>query len=182
MVATLSFFWNWVATELAELKLTGPKARLFKHVLLLIGYLELQIPKSKNAEERSARRALHASQMKKLENDKIWQSTTAEEKEDLIKSARRCALIFQRSSSCVEGRNGQLSLMHHSSRAINPRRLSSLTVVHNYFIRRHDKTTAAERFFEQKHDDLFLWLLDRVDCPALPAKKGVVRRRFDQVA
>ena len=44
--------------------------------------------------------------------------------------------------------------------------LAALTVLHNYFSRRADGTTAAERFFGQKPDDLFGWLLQRL--PELP--------------
>jgi len=182
MVATLSFFWSWVEVEMKNLKLTEAGKSLFKELLLLIAYLGLLMPKSRNAEEKSKRQKLYDTKMKTLESNKSWQAITAEQQHTLLGSARHCASVFQRSSSCVEGRNGQLSLMHHSRREISQRRLSSLTVVHNYFIRRPDNTTAAERFFEQKHDDLFLWLLDRVDCPPLPAKKGVDRSRVKLAA
>jgi hypothetical protein len=182
MVATLSFFWSWVATEIERLKLADADTHLFKQVLLLIAYLEFQIPKLRNAEEKHIRQKLYEAKRNDLDSNKSWQAITAEKQQALMESARRCAAVFQRSSSCVEGRNGQLSLMHHSRRTINARRLSSLTVVHNYFIRRPDKTTAAERFFEQKHDDLFLWLLDRVDCPPLPAQKRAHKKRLRKVA
>jgi len=182
MVATLSFFWSWVEVEMKNLKLSEAGKSLFKELLLLIAYLGLLMPKSRNAEEKSKRQKLYETKMKMLESNKSWQAITAEQQNTLMGSARHCASVFQRSSSCVEGRNGQLSLMHHSRREISQRRLSSLTVVHNYFIRRPDNTTAAERFFEQKHDDLFLWLLDRVDCPPLPAKKRVDRSRVKIVA
>ena len=182
MVATLSFFWSWVATEVERLKLTQAGVHLFREVLVLIAYLEFHIPKSRNAEEKLHRQKLYDTTMQILESNESWNAASTEQQNALMASAKRCASVFQRSSSCVEGRNGQLSLMHHSRRAISQRRLSSLTVVHNYFIRRPDNTTAAERFFEQKHEDLFLWLLDRVDCPPLPAKKGVDRRGLKQVA
>ncbi|BBO83378.1 hypothetical protein DSCO28_39440 [Desulfosarcina ovata subsp. sediminis] len=44
-------------------------------------------------------------------------------------------------------------------------------VVHNYFIKRRDETTPAERFFGAKPNDLFSFLLDKVDIPRRPAKK-----------
>ncbi|MEW6736820.1 MAG: DUF6399 domain-containing protein, partial [Acidobacteriota bacterium] len=78
---------------------------------------------------------------------------------------------FQRSSSCVEGRNGQFSLRHHSLHRIGIRKLQALTIVHNYFIKRRDGTTAAQRFFGSKPADLFQWLIDRVSLPARPAKR-----------
>jgi hypothetical protein len=46
-----------------------------------------------------------------------------------------------------------------------------LTTIHNYFLRRADGTTAAERFFGSKPQDLFEWILDRIDLPARPAKQ-----------
>jgi hypothetical protein len=79
---------------------------------------------------------------------------------------------FVRSSSCVEGRNGQLSLHHHDCHALSPGKLKALTVLHNYFIERADESTAAERFFGQKPADLFTWLLERFPDPARPAKRS----------
>jgi len=54
---------------------------------------------------------------------------------------------------------------------IRPRKLAALTTIHNYFIRRPDGTTPAERFFGSKPADLFEWLLDHVPMPARPARK-----------
>ena len=182
MVATLSFFWHWVDNEIERLKLTDASAHLFKQVLLLIAYVDLQIPKSRNAKEKRSRQQLYEAKINELDSNEHWQTITIENQRKLMESAKKCAAVFQRSSSCVEGRNGQLSLMHHSRRAINAQRLSSLTVVHNYFVRRPNNTTAAERFFEQKHDNLFLWLLDRIDCPPLPAQKRAYKERLRKVA
>ncbi len=52
--------------------------------------------------------------------------------------ATESAQLFQRSSSCVEGRNGQLARHHHQLHRIRPRKLAALTTIHNYFIRRPD--------------------------------------------
>jgi hypothetical protein len=84
--------------------------------------------------------------------------------------AWECAQLFQRSSSCVEGRNGQLALRHHSLHRIRDRKLAALTTVHNYFVRRDDGTTAAERFFDAKPRSLLDWVLERVDLPGRPAQ------------
>ena len=89
--------------------------------------------------------------------------------------ARECAAIFQRSSSCTEGRNGQLSLYHHGLHLLSDRKLRALTILHNYFIQRPDGTTAAERFFGSKPPDLFEWLLERVAIPARPRSAPVAR-------
>ena len=42
-------------------------------------------------------------------------------------------------------------------------------VIHNYWLKRSDGSTAAERFFEVPHDDLFEWLLDHMALPLRPA-------------
>ena len=38
-------------------------------------------------------------------------------------------------------------------------RLKSLTIIHNYYLKRSDGTTAAERLFRRKFDDPFEWLV-----------------------
>jgi len=85
--------------------------------------------------------------------------------------ARECAQLFQRASSCVEGRNGQLALRHHSLHRISKRKLAALTTVHNYFSERDDGTTAAERFFGAKPRNLLEYVLDRVNLPGRSAQK-----------
>jgi hypothetical protein len=69
--------------------------------------------------------------------------------------AGACADVFQRRSSCVEGRNGQLSLHHHGRHRSSDRKLAALTAVHHFYICRADGTTAAERFFGRAHPVLF---------------------------
>ena len=91
--------------------------------------------------------------------------------EQLEKAARDCAQIFQRSSSCVEGRNAQLALRHQGIHRLSNQHLQALTVMHNYYIRRQDGTTAAERLFEAKPNDLFEFLLDKMDYPARPRNR-----------
>ena len=86
-------------------------------------------------------------------------------------AARECAGRWVRSSSCVEGRNGLLALHHHGRRGLSDGRLQALTVLHNYWVRRADGSTAAGRFFGQQPRDLFAWLLERAPDPPRPAKR-----------
>jgi len=73
---------------------------------------------------------------------------TAEQRDAVEAHVQQLAQVFQRSSSCVEGRNGVLSFRHHELHNIGERKRLVLTALHNYFIIRTDRTTAAERFFE----------------------------------
>jgi len=168
MVNTLTFFWCQVAIMIEEFNLIDERQVVFDTYLLPMAYIEAHIPKARNAKQKGQRKDLYHQWEKKLNELDLWQHQTAEQKTTLQSQARKCALVFQRSSSCVEGRNGQLSLKHHASRKMSPRKLAASTVIHNYFITRSNGTTAAERFFEQPPDNLFEWLLMKTDCPPLP--------------
>jgi len=50
---------------------------------------------------------------------------------EMEKQAQNAADVFQRSSSCVEGRNGQLSLRHHGLRELTASKLRALRTIHN---------------------------------------------------
>jgi hypothetical protein len=54
---------------------------------------------------------------------------------------------------------------------VSEQRLKALTVLHNYLVKRPDGTTAAERFFGQKHKDVFSWLLERMPDLPRPAQQ-----------
>jgi hypothetical protein len=90
-----------------------------------------------------------------LEPDHPIQALDSATRAYLEQVAGDCADLFQRSSSAVEGRNGQLSLYHHGRHRLSDRKLAALTAVHNFHIRRPDDTTAAERFFARASPPLF---------------------------
>src|SRR5439155_8368471 len=91
---------------------------------------------------------------------------SAARRAEVTRVASEAVALFVRSSSCVEGRNGRLSLYHHGQGPLSAGRLRSLTAVHNYVVERSDGTTAAERFFGSKPEPVFEWLLERM--PELP--------------
>ena len=96
--------------------------------------------------------------------------------EGMLNTAKECAAIFQRSSSPVEGRNGQLALNYHNIHRLSNRKLACLTTLHNFDTRRNDKSTPAERFFENKHRDLFGYLLKNVEMPGRPRISSYLKR------
>ena len=77
--------------------------------------LNLVSGKAKSAEQR---RKLHKKSGELLapllSRDGPFRDLGEEERLVLEQVARECAQLFQRSSSCAEGRNGQLALRHHS--------------------------------------------------------------------
>jgi hypothetical protein len=169
MISVLIFFFSFLALTIKSLGLDGAGGQLFEK-LVSIEYLTLCLRKSKKKKQKDGIRATLERLIVELENDPLWVPLGAVVQVIWRQKALECAQVFQRSSSCVEGRNGQLSLKFHAFRRINKCTLNVLTVLHNFFIRRSDGTTAAERFFEQKPQDLFIWLLDKVELPR-PRKK-----------
>ncbi len=147
-----------------------------------MAYIQMHTPKARNAKQKAERQSLYGRFEETLTCNKVWKTWSLEEKIKLQAQARQCAQIFQRSSSCVEGRNGQLALQHHASRKLKPRKMAASTVIHNYFVKRPNGTTAAERLFEQEPDNLFEWLLARTDSPHLPAKKRPQKIKLPMVA
>ena len=169
LVQTLAFFWCFATRFVFNLQLNEGERVLFEQFLLPIEYLKMTEGRSGKKERRQA-----ASTRKRLESAlKMRDGPLLEEDrlKQLQQGARECAELFQRSSSCVEGHNSALSLKHHASRHLSAGKLNSRVVLHNYFSKRKDGTTAAERFFHQKPKDVFNWLLERVSWPVRPRNR-----------
>jgi hypothetical protein len=170
MVATLGFVHTQARRRVEELGL-GPELE-GKVLDELVGaeYLKRAARKAPKAERRRAIETVSERLRSAWEATAEVAQLSREQRERIEHAAAESAELFQRSSSCVEGRNGQLALRHHGLRGLSVRKLKVLTVVHNYFIKRANGTTAAERFFRAKPGDLFDWVLDHIDVPARPAK------------
>lgn len=168
--STLVFFHSEVKRRIDGLGLTDDDARIVERNLVPAAYLDRAGLKAQPAD---ARPPLFALAHKVRNAPEVLASSLAalppEKRDTLDRVVNECADLFQRASSCVEGRNGQLALHHHGIHRISPHRLEALTVVHNYFLERPDGTTAAERFFGAKPEPLFPWLLKHLPMPARPA-------------
>lgn len=172
MVASMSFFFGRMRLALESLRLDEELDGLVRQNLLPGFYLQRVAEQAPSAEAKAELRATADRLLAEASAEGSPLQGLSEERRQLIRvTARRCAEMFVRSSSCVEGRNGQLALHHHSLHRLSDRKLAVLTTIHNYFLRRPDGTTAAERFFGSKPQDLFEWILDRLELPARPAKK-----------
>lgn len=174
MVQTLAFFWCLVRGFIFHLELNNEERNLFEQFFLPIEYLKLVEKRAGKKERKTAQRT-----REKLEGDLRNRDGPLLEEDrwkELRQGACECAEFFQRSSSCVEGHNGALSLKYHASRHLSNGKLNSRVVLHNYFSKRKDGTTAAERFFHQKPKDVFAWILGRVAWPVRPRKR---RRKME---
>jgi len=171
MQATLAFFWATVSVWLERWQLPSAVCELMREALIPVCYLRLAAGKASTAEPRKRLLALADEiEARARSPDSVWWSLDEEAQQKLATQAERCAELFQRSSSCVEGRNGHLALKHHALHRLTARKLSVLTVLHNYLVSRDDHTTAAERFYGQRPRDIFPWLLARVSYPSRPRR------------
>lgn len=172
MVATIAFVWLGIRARVEALSLaTEVEQAVYDHLIPAI-YLHLVSGKVGHAAQRQQLREKSEALLSPL-LARAGPLAGLDQAELVLleQVALECAQLFQRSSSCVEGRNGLLALFHHSLHRLSRRKLSALTTVHNYFVKRSDGTTAAERFFGSPPKDLFEWLLERVDIPGRPAQK-----------
>ena len=172
MVATLRFFHDRVEQQLQALGLSEPVEHAMRAAVIPAAYLVRAAGRTEQTERRDQLRRLANRLVAPHQHPGSPIGALADsERERLESAAFDWADIFQRASSCVEGRNGRLSQWEHAQRKLTPKKLDGLTVVQNYFVQRQDKTTAAERFFGTPPRDIFLWLLDQMPAPSRP-KRG----------
>lgn len=172
MVATLTFFLLTIQAKVDALSLVTDVERAMYDNLIPGIYLHLASTKAKTAEHREHLRQTAEDLLTPLRaRNGPFAGLEPEEKALIERVGEECAQVFQRSSSCVEGRNGQLALRHHSLQRISHRKLAALTAVHNFAVTRQDGTTAAERFFGVPPKDMFEHVLNTVELPGRPAQK-----------
>ena len=169
MVQTLTFFFFYLQQIMRGLNLDEQMGKAFE-LLVSVEYIKMALKRSKDKGGRAAIEKTLSSLILR-QRDGPWKNLDPPTQAIWSKKARQCAAMFQRSSSCVEGRNGVLSLKHHALHRLNTNKLQALTVLHNFFSSRKDGTTAAERFFEKKSCDVFEWLLGVIDLPVRPRNR-----------
>lgn len=183
IVVYLRYFFTIYAAFIDGLRLSVEQEKFFNEVIFPLSYLKMiwrRLPRRAKEQYKMLIQGLEGRA-----RDSPWPE---ELKHELVKKGQEIAEAFQRSSSCVEGRNGMLSLNYHRFHRLNARCLQVLTIVHNFDVRRSDGTTAAERFFESKHENLFDSLVANVRIPGRPqqqyhdVQKRLLGREKRQVA
>jgi hypothetical protein len=167
LVAAVAFFW--IRAEAGALARFGAGTWQWAQRLLAGEYVRRVAGQSKGAARRQELRAL--AQRCQTEARALAGSEPVGGWAAAERWCREVAGWFARSSSAVEGRNGQLALRYHSLHRLPERKLQALTAIHSDWIKRGDGTTAAERFFGSKPGDLFEELLVRLPVPSRPAKR-----------
>ena len=165
-------YFSMVTLYLDNLKLDFKTRGLLEDFLIPACYLKRV---ANTLADKSRRREILQTSEHLLSDFKAragpFSSYSKEHLRQLQDIAEECAEFYQRSSSCVEGRNGQLSLKHHNLHGLKDRKLSALTAIHNFGTRTLNQQTPAERFFGAPHRDLYQVLLEKMQPPARPRIK-----------
>ena len=169
MVETLAFHHQQVDARVNALQIPQEQRDLLTNVWIPAAHLMCAAPKARTSERTEELRQVAMTLM--ATHKAQWEGLSVQERQKFDEIAHGCAEIFQRSSSCVEGRNGRLALAEHARRQLPEKKLGALTVIHNYSTRRPDGSTAAERFFGAPPQNLFDWLLQRFSRVPRPAKR-----------
>ncbi len=171
LARNITFFWIMVDKILNGALSSEAEKLLVKSILIPVMYVEKSIPLTEDKDMKRELSVQVKNYQTQLKNSELWDQLSTEQKNKLNKIALDCIRIFQRSSSNVEGRNSQVKTLYRNLHLLSEKRLRAFTAIHNYWIKRDDGTTAAERFFEHKPEDLFEYLMKNMSCPSRPASK-----------
>lgn len=168
LASVIDAWWIWTTEDLSKFKLPDTQRHWLLYILLPVIYWHHQFQKTKNPEMKN----LYKESWHKAQAVYAVHPITQTMSEANLKHWRSwgewISNNFHRASSAVEGRNGMLSQCYRNGRGLSNRRLSALTVVHNYDTRRWDGSTPAERLYGGQLPDLFEWLLKRTGALPLP--------------
>ena len=168
IASLIDAWWLWARESLDTDSLSEEVLQWLLTCLLPAVYWEMQAERTKNPElKESYINAFEKAQLA-LEHHPLTASLIHEK--EWLAWAEWMVSNFQRTSSAVEGRNGWLSQIYHNGRGLTLKRLRALTIIHNYYLKRSDGTTAAQRLFRTKFDDPFEWLVEHF--PELPLPRA----------
>jgi hypothetical protein len=172
LVASLGWFWAVARQRVQALHLSlEAEQQVYAKVLSGL-YWQEAARRGRTPADRQDKQRLGQRLEKEGWSSEALLPLAEEQQREVERVAREVVGLFQRSSSCVEGRNGRLSLFQHGHTRLSEGKLQALTAVHNYVVRREDGTTAAERFFGKKQRDVMSWLLEEMpDLPRPAAKR-----------
>ena len=176
MQATIEFVSRYVGQQVAQLDL-APPVSFVMHAKLIPSYYLDRVAETRTLSNGEPLRELaERLRVPLFEPGGALSALSPATQSQLHDEAKRLAVVFQRSSSNVEGRNGYLSLRSHQLRGLDlPRKRECFTAIHNFFLTRADGTTAAERFFGQRPRSMFAAILESVElapAPLSPPRKA----------
>ena len=166
MASLIDIWWIWVDECLKDNPISEDFKVWLKEYLLPMMYWHNQADRTKNPDLKEEYIYAAEKAQEKLNNHPLTRQFI--QNEEMVSWAKWMVSNFQRTSSAVEGRNGWLSQMHHNGRGLSSKRLKAQTVLHNFYLKRCDGSTAAERLFRKKFPDPLEWVVNRMGDLPLP--------------
>lgn len=172
MAAQVDIWRGWCVAYLARQGLEESVVGWLLTVLLPILYLQAVAKRGRTSAERQQLKARADDWLQKvLAGPSPWQELSLWQRHLLLGGLRRCVGLWQRSSSQIEGRHGQVRGHERVGMRRGERARAARRVVHNFVLVRSDGSTACERMFGVKPEAVMEWVLDRVELPARPASR-----------
>jgi hypothetical protein len=141
-------WWHWVDGYLDSTEISDELKKVVKQCLLPAIYFKIQSKKSKSKKQlRETYKKVYQEAEKKLMSHLLVNELT---EQSLMKWARQMCHKYQRTTSPIEGRNRLLAGFNLNARGMTVEQLQSQTIIHNYWNKREDRTTAVERCFNFK--------------------------------
>ena len=166
LAAIVAWWHQEVRRQLDALSLPAVQVAWIESALVPALYVQHRIALGRNADERASLRALWARLRGELLCEASpWRTWDAETQRVVQRVVQSCVAMFPRSTSALEGHNGQDALVHHQRHQLSETFRTARLVVRNYVIERADGTTAAERLFGHKPGDLIEYLCGNLKLP-----------------
>ena len=170
LAALVDAWWLGVEHSLTPLALDEPTQSWLQQRLLPVAYWQTQWEKTKTPALKTAYQQAFQHAQAALLQHPLTATLASPEFKAHYAWVSNLAGQFQRASSAVEGRNGYLSQLNHCARGTPTQRLKVMTVIHNFDLKRADRTTAAERLFGIPFPDLFEWIVEHMILLPMPRK------------
>jgi len=180
LAAMVRWWHQEVARQVATLPLPAAERAWVEAALVPAMYVRRRLSLARDAVERESLVALWDAMRARMEGARSpWRGWPEDLRRRVLERSEVCVLLFPRSTSMLEGHNGQDALCQHQRHAISDAFRAARLVVRNYVVERADGTTAAERLFGRKPGDLIEYLCERVE---LPGRGRLTKRRARQPA
>lgn len=171
----LAHWVKWLKIQIGQLDLSSQEQKWLTETLLPYAYWQVHQTKKTTKKKDRQLNQYYQNRIEQaksnFEKNKVTNQISEKKKEELVNWAFKHVATFHRASSQVEGRNGYLAFVHHANKGIPQRRKKVLTVIHNFDIRRADCKTPAQRLFNKDFENLFEFVLDKIEKLPKPRKR-----------
>ena len=166
-LSTMVGWWHrQLRLRLERLPLPEGELKWVERALMPALYVHHRISLGRDAEARASLKALWERLRLELESSgSPWRGWPRGLQQAVQRVVQSWVRLFPRSTSGLEGHNGQDSLCQHQRHRLSPAFRRARIVVRNYVICRPDGTTAAQRLFGKAPSDLIEHLCQHIKLP-----------------